>query len=113
MGTIYHIVPRAEWEMALKKGVYEPESLATEGFIHCSTRAQVVGTANFLFKGQQDLILLHIEEEKLETDVIYEDLYQAGKLFPHIYSPLKTAHVSRLVDFPCRPDGTFQFPTFS
>ena len=58
---IYHIVDRGEWEAALKSGEYRPSSLADEGFIHCSTRRQVVQVADFLYHGQAGLILLEID----------------------------------------------------
>ena len=34
---ILHIVKRDEWEDAIRKKEYAPVSLASEGFIHCST----------------------------------------------------------------------------
>lgn len=96
--------------MAVKLGAYAPPSLVDEGFIHCSTREQVVSTADMLFKGQSGLALLQIEESDLETPVLYEDLYETGQLFPHIYASLKPAQVTAVIDFPCQADGTFAFP---
>jgi len=37
MKLIYHIARRADWESARSSGLYTADSLATEGFIHCST----------------------------------------------------------------------------
>ena len=34
---ILHICPRDAWEEALAAGVYEGDTLAADGFIHCST----------------------------------------------------------------------------
>ena len=48
---ILHICSHSAWNDAQIKGHYRAESLDTEGFIHCSTREQVVGTANLLFRG--------------------------------------------------------------
>ena len=42
MKTIYHITPRQDWEKASSEGTYRADSLETEGFIHCSTSAQLV-----------------------------------------------------------------------
>ena len=55
MTTIYHIVQRDSWEAACAQGRYEPESLRTQGFIHCSTTEQVAPVANALFRGQTGL----------------------------------------------------------
>ena len=60
---IYHITKRAAWEQSLTKGHYSASSLDSEGFIHCSTRDQVLGVAQDLFRGQSDLVLLCINEK--------------------------------------------------
>jgi uncharacterized protein (DUF952 family) len=38
---IYHITSKQEWVSAQEQGEYTAPSLQTEGFIHCSTAAQV------------------------------------------------------------------------
>ena len=62
---ILHIVPRAAWEAARAAGVYEGDTLATQGFIHCSTERQVHRPATALFRGRDDLLLLQIDESRL------------------------------------------------
>ena len=42
---IFHITPRTAWDEAQQRGNYRAESLATEGFIHCSTISQVLPVA--------------------------------------------------------------------
>ncbi|HEV2170645.1 MAG TPA: DUF952 domain-containing protein [Candidatus Binatus sp.] len=69
---IAHIVKRSEWDDAVARGAYAPESFRVEGFIHCSTIAQVIDTANRFYRGQKDLIVLFIEEERLKAEVKYE-----------------------------------------
>ena len=109
--TILHIVPRAEWEAAVRTDEpYAPESLAAEGFIHCSTPAQVLGPANAFYRGQGGLVLLRIDPGRLAADLVYEDCYESGQAFPHIYGPLNLEAVVEVVDFPVGPDGTFSLP---
>jgi uncharacterized protein (DUF952 family) len=91
-------------------GDYRLNTLATEGFIHCSTPEQVLGPANALYHGREDLVLLVIEPSRLAADLVYEDCYEAGQAFPHIYGPLNLDAVSRVVPFPPRPDGSFELP---
>ena len=110
MSIIYHIVPRQEWETAAAHGRYEPASVAADGFIHCSTREQVAGTANAIFAGRHGLVLLAIEEERVGVDIVYEDCYQTGQQFPHIYGPLDPRAVVEVIDFPCDKAG--RFPPF-
>ena len=108
--TILHITPRSAWEAAQISGVYRGDTLDTEGFIHCSTIAQVLGPANIRFRGQQDLLLLRIDPGKVQSEIIYEDCCESGDLFPHIYGPLNLDAVIDIFDFPPNPDGSFSLP---
>ena len=69
---IFHIVKRIEWEDAVRRGRYVPESLHVEGFIHCSAPAQVIDTANRFYRGQKDLIVLCIDETRVAAELRYE-----------------------------------------
>lgn len=106
---ILHITTRAEWETAVSHP-YTAPSLETEGFIHCSTPAQVLMPANQMFHGQTNLILLCIDPDKVTADIIYEDCYETGHQFPHIYGPLNRDAVTQTIEFPPNPDGTFSLP---
>ena len=72
MKAILHITTQSAWEDAKRNGSYEPQSLAAEGFIHCSTLRQVVATANAFFRGVTDLVLLVIDESALSAELKYE-----------------------------------------
>jgi uncharacterized protein (DUF952 family) len=107
---ILHITTAAHWQSAVLAGVYHLESLDQEGFIHCSTKQQVLGPANSLYYGQEGLRLLIINPEKVQAPIIYEDCYQSGQAFPHIYGPLNLDAVNKVIDFPANTDGTFTLP---
>ena len=107
---ILHIARREEWEAAQATGDYRADTLMTEGFIHCSTPAQVLGPANTMFRGQADLLLLVIDPAWLTADLVYEDCYETGQAFPHIYGPLNLNAVRRAVPFPPNGDGRFSLP---
>jgi uncharacterized protein (DUF952 family) len=113
--VIYHLVAREEWSAATHAGSYAPPSLAAEGFIHCSTLAQLAATANAIFQGNHDLVVLCIEESRLSARLRFEPPAdasdaRAGELFPHLYGPLNPGAVRRAIDFPCAADGTFTLP---
>ncbi len=107
---LVHITTRTAWENGRRNNNFHADSLATEGFIRCSLPEQFLVTANALFRGQTDLVLLCIEPARVEADIIYEDLYGNGEEFPHIYGPLNVGAVFNVVDFPARDDGTFFLP---
>jgi uncharacterized protein (DUF952 family) len=85
---IYHVVTEANWQKALQQGFYEAESLAKEGFIHTSKAEQVAGVLERYYKGQPDLLLLHIDETKLTAPLKYELAPSVNEEFPHIFGPL-------------------------
>ncbi len=84
--AIYHIVPARDWEQAAEP--YASASLQAEGFIHCSAAEQVPRVAAALFAGRTDLLLVEIDPGHLEVPVRWEDCYETGEEFPHIYGPL-------------------------
>jgi uncharacterized protein (DUF952 family) len=112
---ILHIVARADWESALARGLYVPPSLGAEGFIHCSTSAQILRTANRFYRGQRALVILCIDESRLAAAPRYESPDSplgetVADLFPHLYVPLNLDAVVQVIDFPCGADGTFEMP---
>jgi uncharacterized protein (DUF952 family) len=115
---VLHIATRADWEAGCAAGSYRPASLDREGFIHCSTAAQVVGSADRYFRGRSDLVLLCIDESRVAGALRYEPPQvigsapdrRTGELFPHLHGPLLLDAVIRVVPFPCRDDGSFVLP---
>jgi uncharacterized protein (DUF952 family) len=107
---ILHICPQPDWVYSLSAGGYRPPSLQSEGFIHCSTDAQVLGVANSLYRDVGDLVLLVINPRALTAPLVYEDCYELGQDFPHIYGALNIEAVTIAVPFPQDVDGQFSFP---
>lgn len=109
---ILHLTARADWDAvaADPSASYRAESLAAEGFIHCSTVDQLLIPANERFAGRQDLVVLVIDVDKVPSRTVYEDCYESGLEFPHVYGPIPVDAVTEVVPFPCRPDGSFQLP---
>jgi uncharacterized protein (DUF952 family) len=86
--TILHITTPEAHAAAQETGRLAAPSLETEGFIHCSTARQVVATADRIFRGQGDLLLLEIDPERLDAPLRYERATDVGDDFPHIYGTL-------------------------
>ena len=108
---IYHFCARDEWDAVTD--AYTADTLATEGFIHCSDRDTVLLPANAIARGRSDLVLLAIDEARLPTPPVWEPgdpTDPASTRFPHIYGPIPAGAVVAVHDFPCGPDGTFALP---
>ncbi len=107
MPQIFHISSEAAWAGAQVSGAYTADSLATEGFIHCSEADQYVWVANQRFRGRQDLVLLHIDEGRLHAPVRRENLEGGERLFPHVYGALNLDAVVRVTSFRQSEGGDF------
>ena len=106
---ILHITTPDAWARAQTEGAYRADSLATQGFIHCSTQSQIASTANRFYAHQSGLVLLCIDETHLTADLRYEDI-NAGDLFPHIYGPLNLDAVIKVIGYEPNADGLFVSP---
>ena len=110
MVTIYKIVTQAEWREAERDGVFRgaPVDLA-DGFIHFSTASQLAETAAKHFAGQDDLLLVAVDEDALGTALTYE-VSRGGALFPHLYADLPLAAVLWAEPLPLGADGVHRLP---
>jgi len=110
MPLIYKICPRALWRDAERQGRFTgaPVDVA-DGFIHFSTAAQVAETAARHFSGQDDLLLVAVEGDRLGDALRYE-ASRGGDLFPHLYGDLPLAAVVSVEEMPLGPDGRHRFP---
>jgi uncharacterized protein (DUF952 family) len=116
---IFHITSRKEWETAQTKGEYAAESLANQGFIHCSTLNQVVPVADNFYKGQSGLVLLMIDPALLSSTLKWEPPsggtppagVPTGEQFPHIYGPINLDAVVNVFDFIRDSNGHWELPS--
>ncbi|WP_139490951.1 DUF952 domain-containing protein [Brevibacillus dissolubilis] len=87
MSLIVKTSNHSQWAEAQRTESIHFESLDTEGFIHCSTPAQVEAVLNKLYRGRNDILLLLLDESKVTAEIKYEQA-KNGQLYPHIYGPL-------------------------
>ncbi|MGH9232040.1 MAG: DUF952 domain-containing protein [Acidimicrobiales bacterium] len=84
---VLHIATRDEWAAAQQAGVVAPTSLHTEGFVHCSTRAQLPSTLERHFRGAGPLVLLQLDLAVIEPHLRWEEGHP-GERFPHVHAPI-------------------------
>jgi len=89
---IFHLANSGDW--ARSPDSYSPQGFEREGFIHCSAAHQLARVAHELYADNNTLVLLTIDPDALDDDtLVYEDLYDLGERFPHVYGPLPTSSV--------------------
>ena len=107
---IYHIVKENDWPKCKDEKFYFPKFLDDVGFIHCSTKDQVLPTVNRRYLGIENLLLIAINEEKVVKTIKFEDLKRVGEKHPHIYGSLSLDSVVEVLKFELK-DGEFKsFP---
>lgn len=85
---IYKILADAAYEAAKREGrlVGTADDLR-DGFIHFSAGHQVAETLAKHYPGQEDLVLLSVDPDRLGPALKWEES-RGGDLFPHLYAPL-------------------------
>jgi len=96
--VIFHIALPGDWAAAQAAGAYtvstRGKTLAEEGFIHAGDdMEQVEFVRSMAYNDVEDLVLLVIDESKLDVPVKREAVPDAGRTFPHIYGALPLAAV--------------------
>jgi uncharacterized protein (DUF952 family) len=108
--VLVHLCPTDEWSSARTRGELRPESLTSAGFVHLSTPDQVHLPANRLYRGRDDLVLLHIDPAGLDAPIRWEPGVPTdpeSMLFPHLYGALPVAAVINVTRYRPGPDGCF------
>ena len=97
---IYHIVTRSDFLACSDSNAYEPSSLRSDGFVHCSLEESVIPVADDYYRGAQGpLLLLKIDPACLKAETKYEEAaplpgadathLDSSPVFPHVYGPIE------------------------
>lgn len=113
MVMIYHMCRADEWATAVAAGRYRGSSQdLADGFIHFSTATQIVESARKHRAGQDGLLLVAVEADRLGDRVKWEKS-RGGDLFPHLYGPLDPSESASVRPLPLGPDGAHIFPALT
>lgn len=103
---IFHTALADDWAQAQRSGEYTTStrghSLAEEGYIHASTRAQLDGVLATYYAdldpaGLRLLVLDVAALEAAGSPVRWDPVPGAAAPFPHVYGPIPTAAVSAVL----------------
>jgi uncharacterized protein (DUF952 family) len=106
MRPTYHLVPAESWNGADPGQPYAAASLATEGFIHCTSgAAEMVATANRHYRADpRRFLVLTVDLDAAGSPWRVED---DGGIYPHVFGPIERVAVIRAVAAPRAADGEF------
>ncbi len=109
MELIYKIVPAVVWREAEETGALDgtPADRA-DGFLHFSAAGQIRETAEKYFAGQDGLVLVAADKDRLGEALRHEPS-RGGALFPHLYGSLPLEAVVFAKTLPLLADGRHDF----
>jgi uncharacterized protein (DUF952 family) len=107
---IFKIVPRTEWKNAGETYGGSAHDRA-DGFLHFSTRTQLPETLRRYYAGQDDLMLVAVQADRLGTALKWEHSPSRGEDFPHLYAPLPSSAVLWSKPLNRKADGEFLLPS--
>jgi len=106
--VLVHLCGTEQWATARRGGGIAPADGAD--FVHLSRPEQVHLPANRLYRGRNDLVLLHVDPARLGAPVHWESGVTTdpeSMLFPHLYGPLPVSAIIRVTAYPPAADGSF------
>jgi len=107
---IYKVCPRPLWDDAERAGRFTGAAIdLTDGYIHFSTAGQLAETLAKHFAGQTGLLLIEVAADRLGGALKWEPS-RGGALFPHLYSALDVAAVTKVVPLPLDAGGRHILP---
>lgn len=110
---LFHLVPLDDW-LRVPDRPYTPDSLAEEGFVHCSPdEGAVLAVADAFYREVAGpLMVLLIDEDALHAEVRLEPAapapppgVPAGTRFPHVYGAIDRAAVTGMLEVVRDPYG--------
>lgn len=106
---IYKIFRADEWAAFESAGETRGAPIdLQDGYIHFSTAAQAAETAAKHFAGEEGLVLVAVDTDRLGDDLKWE-VSRGGADFPHLYRTLDMTDVCWCKPLPLK-NGTHHFP---
>lgn len=84
---IYHIVVPDRWNSLDAAEDYIAESMASEGFIHCSYAHQLEAVLKRYYADTEKVFILELDTDKLSSRLV-EEPSTNNEIYPHIYGPI-------------------------
>jgi uncharacterized protein (DUF952 family) len=96
---VYHFADPLAWKHAQNSGIYAPDGLSSEGFIHAATREQIEGVVDRHLRGHGPRIRLTLDCLALSDILQWEWSNASGDLYPHVFGPIPLAAVVESAPF--------------
>jgi uncharacterized protein (DUF952 family) len=102
---IYILMSPTTMKDSLRKGIYAPDSLSTERFIHASPANQLTRLANKYYMDNDTVHIAVVRKTRIVPTVKWEPA--TGGLYPHIYGELNMDASEHTLTFFKNDEGKF------
>lgn len=103
--SVLHLICEADLAAAERLGVIAPESLGTEGFVHCCTEEQLLGVVGRYYADRTDMVVLTIDPDALgDVELRWEapahpdgtpnTEAEEALRYPHAYGPIPVSAIT-------------------
>jgi uncharacterized protein (DUF952 family) len=109
MAEIYHMVLAETWAAVSQQAEYRPESLQSEGFIHCTVgeRHLLEVAERFYHDIPGEWLVLVLDPARVLSEIRWVE-QPDGLAYPHIHGPLNLDSVIEVRPFPRDANGRFE-----
>lgn len=104
---ILHCMKEKSWNKVKNKKSFGKKDLRKCGFIHCSSIEYFWRVAPNFKDVKEPLVLICIDEDKLTSEIKYEDSDNCGRYYPHIYGEINIDSVVQVLPFLKDESGNF------
>lgn len=85
---IIHSLTEKLWKQYNGKNFYGTEQIEEYGYIHCSEISSYKYVAPNFKETNEKMLLLVIDTDKVQSEIKWEDFWDFGIKYPHIYGML-------------------------
>ena len=96
---IAHCMKKTAWNKVRDEAYWGHQNIEKEGFIHCSPVKYLWRVLPNFESEEEELVIICIDEEKLDAEVRYEDDGNYGRRYPHVYGTINNDAVMMVLDY--------------
>ena len=104
---ILHCMKKSTWEERKNKEFWGNRNMEADGFIHCSSVEYFWRVAPNFKDIKDEMVLVCIDEDKLNAEVRYEDGDHCRRAYPHVYGLINREAIVKVLPFLRKEDGTY------
>jgi uncharacterized protein (DUF952 family) len=106
---IYLTMSPDDFAKATADGIWAPESLRADDFIHASPADQLTRVANKHYRQLDEVCIVCLRADRVRPEIRWEPASD-NRLYPHVYGPLNMDAAERSVVVKKGADGLFSIP---